>query len=1534
MSVRVRLCGLVLVTLLSIGPAQSQDVFQTLFSILNENSLGAPPRDPIVIRPEIDSELLQVQRQLAARGYDVGTPDGLMGPRTRRAIGAYQQSIGSVPTGTLTPAERDTLLVGAVHIAAPISTAPTGRLDFDLLHDVDLPGNDFRSGMNEPALKGLALDGCLAACAGDGRCQAFTYNAKAKVCFLKSTGTSPSAFGGAISGLRKGIGSVVGVPTMAAGPQGLRPLLPAEVIQLQAGLNQRGYDAGTPDGIVGGQTRIAIANFLADNPGRASQDINLALMQAVLGQPSVSSAPIAVDSASYRTLEEADRDLALIALARDNTILDQSGMLQTWFSRDARSADFGDNFALITAYDKGNPVEREAILTRYRQTLIDEANAFVADPANLKFHIRMTNMVQFGAFEPGKGLAIKPGHLDVLQEKRMLYRTIVAGKVFGGLTLDAPDIGFVPVADQAAAAALIDTIQTRSGNQLGNVTVWLTISEIGVDRNAGAVPLAADIPMTVSVDKVALMTFGRDGRMLGEEMQVLYLPSDSSSPQIAPANNLLVAQGFGLRQVEGYLALSGEDGFGDVPGVPRAYQERLARFLNLAAIRLNPDRTGDWIEEPAVRSLMTQGQHLRAYGQTYQEFHGFGNEFDLRKARDVYAGEVVPDLIAAAPSLPIDIVSTLSFQLGEYDFASNSFPFVQEGGSPPLFHLPDNLGRLRSTAIYQNLPTSLAVDELTAEAWVRAAAPAQPKVYLATFGTLSLPPAGTIVGKANSNQGGEDPLYGALVFTPARTGIFVDAALTQPLLPLDPAMVIHDPDGPRPPPPPSATELALSDIVVATEIELLAHAYDRLAPQGLANSIIESADAVSRANEFDIAAQRQKVEQALADASRRPVWLKGIITLGTYSTDKGSFDAATVNFYLPDDNGFTANFNYSLLDPRQLNDLPIPAAEAKQIAEMSARQLIALLQVDLVDIAPDGNAYRIALDIKEMLILTDDNPDASQPQTLIARIKPGGSVMSVASQPASVPPLRQLDPEALDYLRIKYAPETMDDAAYERMMSARWAMEQTKWVLAEDFFFPPGTDLLSPGVRQRWLPDFKIWAQARLPGLSEPLRLACAQAINGQSWPSPLHDVALQSFPELPDTPTIDRIAAGFAAPHLTGPVYFEIPGYLMEDQVCGGGVAPMPLIEALGLRASPRSGAVVRVDNVALPGKISAPGLDLVVDSVKVQPHPEGGKPILVINTIFDSAWLPGEPPTTIATAADMATLLAEIENAPVATPVPSGWDIVGLKTGMTLEEADTIIRAHMQVAAVYERQQGQRTTPYFSNEISYLDATLSEAITLIYEPTSAGDIVFLIAREVGKPADSMQIDDIVAALRGKYGPERRADLGFPGAFTIRWHSQDTPRSSRGLSDLQHCGSPSVGAQGYWTPIEGSVEAMDPSIIGNIQVRGYMVLPSASPVSSDLLEIGALDCGISVMADKHKTGNNDSLMVQMFDYAGLCGGLCRSSGTGAARGCGWRRRKRGTRPRYQVLARWGVWQAAAITCQTAWAAPGPDAVAYWWPAR
>ncbi|PMR70008.1 lytic murein transglycosylase [Halomonas heilongjiangensis] len=57
------------------------------------------PRDE---QPLMRSQVREMQQALNARGFDVGTPDGIMGPNTRRGLRAFQQSIDVTPDGFAT----------------------------------------------------------------------------------------------------------------------------------------------------------------------------------------------------------------------------------------------------------------------------------------------------------------------------------------------------------------------------------------------------------------------------------------------------------------------------------------------------------------------------------------------------------------------------------------------------------------------------------------------------------------------------------------------------------------------------------------------------------------------------------------------------------------------------------------------------------------------------------------------------------------------------------------------------------------------------------------------------------------------------------------------------------------------------------------------------------------------------------------------------------------------------------------------------------------------------------------------------------------------------------------------------------------------------------------------------------------------------------------------------------------------------------------------------------------------------------------
>ncbi len=78
--------------------------------------------------------------------------------------------------------------------ALAVSSADAAERKITLLPGTDLPGSDYST------LKGVTLDACQTACQGDSLCHAFTYNQKAKWCFLKSADGTPAAFKDATSG--------------------------------------------------------------------------------------------------------------------------------------------------------------------------------------------------------------------------------------------------------------------------------------------------------------------------------------------------------------------------------------------------------------------------------------------------------------------------------------------------------------------------------------------------------------------------------------------------------------------------------------------------------------------------------------------------------------------------------------------------------------------------------------------------------------------------------------------------------------------------------------------------------------------------------------------------------------------------------------------------------------------------------------------------------------------------------------------------------------------------------------------------------------------------------------------------------------------------------------------------------------------------------------------------------------------------------------------------------------------------------------
>ena len=107
-----------LLTVLGIFWQPDQSLAQSVQDLMNEALRNPAVQDAMRGRvptvPRVGSaDVMEIQRLLNARGFDAGTPDGIAGAGTRRAIAAFQSSIGRSPSGQLTAEELAMLRSGS-----------------------------------------------------------------------------------------------------------------------------------------------------------------------------------------------------------------------------------------------------------------------------------------------------------------------------------------------------------------------------------------------------------------------------------------------------------------------------------------------------------------------------------------------------------------------------------------------------------------------------------------------------------------------------------------------------------------------------------------------------------------------------------------------------------------------------------------------------------------------------------------------------------------------------------------------------------------------------------------------------------------------------------------------------------------------------------------------------------------------------------------------------------------------------------------------------------------------------------------------------------------------------------------------------------------------------------------------------------------------------------------------------------------------------------------------------------------------------
>ncbi|MGE0119655.1 MAG: peptidoglycan-binding protein [Dongiaceae bacterium] len=152
------------------------------------------------------------------------------------------------------------------------------------------------------------------------------------------------------------------------------------------------------------------------------------------------------------------------------------------------------------------------------------------------------------------------------------------------------------------------------------------------------------------------------------------------------------------------------------------------------------------------------------------------------------------------------------------------------------------------------------------------------------------------------------------------------------------------------------------------------------------------------------------------------------------------------------------------------------------------------------------------------------------------------------------------------------------------------------------------------------------------------------------------------------------------------------------------------------------------------------------------------------------------------------------------------SGPDIVGLRLGMTFDEADAIIRDHMSVGRVLVRDRARDTKAVagdfedFSSSRIYVAEDGSEFIMLYDEPPAASAVVLGITRQVNFPSGKVTAAAVMTNLREKYGQE-----DWTGTYGIGWGPG--LRETTTNDSVQHQCMPSSGNRSAkdWLEADGA---------------------------------------------------------------------------------------------------------------------------------
>ena len=223
--------------------------------------------------------LRNVQVALDQLGYAVGTPDGVIGPKSRAAIRAFQMDSGLPASGEPSLALHDKLQEAIAKRSAQSTSAQAVAPAASSAMIIEAQTELRRRGYPITAITGTANAETIAAVR--------EYQADAR---MPVTGTIDDAL----------------LQQLHTAQADSDAIYRAQVKQVQAALNAAGYNAGPPDGALGPKSRAAIVLYQSDNELPSTGNIDAGLLASLgieTGEDGIAGA------GSTATIREAQQQL-------------------------------------------------------------------------------------------------------------------------------------------------------------------------------------------------------------------------------------------------------------------------------------------------------------------------------------------------------------------------------------------------------------------------------------------------------------------------------------------------------------------------------------------------------------------------------------------------------------------------------------------------------------------------------------------------------------------------------------------------------------------------------------------------------------------------------------------------------------------------------------------------------------------------------------------------------------------------------------------------------------------------------------------------------------------------------------------------------------------------------------------------------------------------------------------------------------------------------------------------------------------------